>query len=139
MFTGFGFGSCFSKFLEYIKKSFICSLSDFIMKAPRIINFPHRISFNISQSFCYVDFSFLSFTRFKKKLPLDFFLTRSLLNNELFDLQEFVYLLEICLLLILSFTSLWSNRTHKVISIFLLGFLGPGMLPILEKVPQSSE
>lgn len=46
------------------------------------------------------------------------FLTHSSFSNELFNPVEFVYLLEICLLLILSLTALSSKRMYEVIYSF---------------------
>lgn len=47
------------------------------------------------------------------------FLTHPSFNNGLFYLHEFVYLPEICLLLLLNFTALWPDRIHGITSNFL--------------------
>lgn len=110
---------CFFKILSCIIKLFILSLSDFLMKVLRDINTSHRTTFTVSQRV----FSVLWFP-FHLVLG-NFFLFLSWIvswhtHHSTMSYLIFLslYLLEVCLLLIFSFTDLWSDQIHLVISIF---------------------
>lgn len=95
--------SWFSKCLRSSSATYVCSSKSFNV-ATLSYTFPYWVTISEFQRFC----SHLSLS--SRKIPYFFSLTHSSFSSKLFNFCEFVYLLEIYLLSILSFIALWSYR-----------------------------